>query len=118
MLDQLDAGGCFGEDGQNMKRSAYFQAKLQALSERTNGLIRGPYGYGMMVAFTPGDGSAEQAKSLMMTMYETGLLGFICGGDPTRIRFLPPPANTTEAHIDHAIDLLETSLERFRAQQA
>ena len=66
-----------------------------------------------MIVFTPGDGSADQAKQLMMTMYEVGLLGFVCGSDPARIRFLPPPATTTIEHIDAAIALLESSLLKF-----
>ncbi len=95
MLDQLDSQGCFGTDGQNIKRHEYFAAGLERLSEKYPKLIRGPYGEGMMIAFTPGDGSFDQAKTLMTTMYEVGLLGFVCGSDPTRIRFLPPPATTT-----------------------
>ena len=118
MLDQLEAGHCFGPEGENMRRQHYFQVGLQRLSEQHNGLIRGPFGLGMMVAFTPGDGSAEQAKLLMTTMYEIGLLGFVCGSSPTRIRFLPPPASTTNEHIDAALGLLDESLHRFRGQVA
>ena len=63
-----------------------------------------------MVAFTPGDGSFDFAKQLMTRLYEIGLLGFVCGGNPTRPRFLPPPVNTTNEHIDHAIALLDSAL--------
>ena len=116
MLDLLDSGECFGSEGQNVVRNRYFADKLSSLAEKYPALIRGPFGEGMMIAFTPGDGSAEQAKQLMMTMYEVGLLGFVCGSDPTRIRFLPPPATTTVEHIDAAIVLLETSLIKFADQ--
>jgi acetylornithine aminotransferase len=116
MLDQLDAAQCYGDSGQNQQRHTYFAAALQTLGEKYAGLIRGPYGEGMMVAFTPGDGSYDQAKTVMTTMYETGLLGFVCGSDPTRIRFLPPPATTTTQHIDAAIALLDKSLQRFQSQ--
>jgi acetylornithine aminotransferase len=118
MLDQLDERNCFGPDGENIRRQNHFQAGLQRLSEQHAGLIRGPFGSGMMVAFTPGDGSPEQAKMLMTTMYEIGLLGFVCGSNPTRIRFLPPPASTTNEHIDAALRLLDESLHRFRGQVA
>ena len=50
------------------------------------------------------------------TMYEVGLLGFVCGANPTRIRFLPPPAITTNDHIDAALSLLEESLAIFAKQ--
>ena len=116
MLDALEAGECFGEQGQNQVRHDYFAAGLQALGDKHHGLIRGPYGEGMMIACTPGDGSLEQAKALMMIMYETGLLGFICGSEPTRIRFLPPPATTTTADIDAALKLLDQALSTFQAE--
>lgn len=118
MLDQLDANGCFGEDGQNMRRHQHFQAGLEGLCKKHPGLISGPFGEGMMIGFTPADGSFDAAKELMTTMYETGLLGFVCGADPTRIRFLPPPATTTNAHIDAAIELLDQSLQKFSASHS
>jgi 4-aminobutyrate aminotransferase-like enzyme len=113
MLDLLESSGCFGANGQNMKRHQYFAEVLEALHQKYPKLIRGPYGEGMMIAFTPGDGSYDAAKTLMTTMFETGLLGFVCGSDPTRIRFLPPPVTTTTQHIDAAIALLDESLQRF-----
>jgi acetylornithine aminotransferase len=54
----------------------------------------------------------------MTTMFEVGLLGFLCGSNPTRLRFLPPPAITTKDHIDLALRLLNESLHRFRDQLA
>ena len=110
MLNAMEDSGCFGKDGQNMKRHKYFAAGMQKLSDQHPKLIRGPYGEGMMIGFTPGDGSFDQAKRLMTIMYEKGLLGFVCGSTPTRVRFLPPPVATTNQHIDLALELLEQSL--------
>ncbi|MEL6106812.1 MAG: aminotransferase class III-fold pyridoxal phosphate-dependent enzyme, partial [Planctomycetota bacterium] len=110
MMRLLEDEGCFGEDGLNMRRARYFAERLAQLGEKYPGKVRGPYGEGMMVGFTPGDGSFEFAKQLMTRLYEIGLLGFVCGGNPTRLRFLPPPVNTTNAHLDHAIELLEIGL--------
>ncbi len=114
MLDQLNSGGCFGAAGENMKRHQYFADGLEELGKKYP--LRGPYGEGMMIGFTPADGTFERAKRLMTIMYEVGLLGFVCGSDPTRIRFLPPPATTTRKHIDDALSLLEQSLEKFVQQ--
>ncbi|QDT07673.1 putative L-lysine-epsilon aminotransferase [Rubripirellula lacrimiformis] len=118
MLELLESENCFGPDGRNMQRQAYFADELDQLSQKYPSLIHGPFGEGMMIAFTPGDGSFDQAKLLMDTMYEIGLLGFVCGSDPTRIRFLPPPVSTTNAHIDAAIVLLEQSLNEFAKKLA
>lgn len=116
MLDQLQNNGCFAEDGQNIQRHRYFSDGLNRLAEKYSGLVRGPYGEGMMIAFTPGDGTFDHAKRLMMIMYEEGLLGFVCGSNPTRVRFLPPPATTTNDHIDAALQLLDQSLKRFASE--
>lgn len=113
VLNEMESGGCFGAEGANMKRHEYFAARLQELSQKYPSRIQGPYGEGMMVAFTPGDGTAEAAKSLVHIMFEVGLMGFVAGGNPARIRFLPPPGVTTEKHIDSAIEMLEVSLQRL-----
>lgn len=115
-LDLLESSGCFGEDGSNMRRHEYFAAALDGLAKKHDGWVRGPYGEGMMIVFTAGDGSLDQAKMLMGLLFDAGLLGFLCGGDPTRIRFLPPPTITTNAHIDTAIELLDRGLTQMRAK--
>lgn len=112
-LRQLEATQCFGAEGANMTRHRYFADQLSRLAEKYPGLVRGPYGEGMMIGFTPGDGSLGQAKQMMNILYHNGLLGFLCGAAPVRLRFLPPPAITTNAHIDAAIELLDQSLPEF-----
>ncbi len=110
MLNRLEQANCFGDESTNMSRHVYFSQRLSELASKYPDLISGPFGEGMMIAFTPGDGSFEFAKKLMMHLFDIGLLGFVCGGGPTRIRFLPPPAITTTQHIDHAVALLEQGL--------
>ncbi len=109
-LDLLDEMGCYGDDGQNMRRHRYFADQLQRLADDFPGQVTGPFGEGMMFVFTPGDGSAGAAKTMMTRMYDAGLLGFVCGSAPTRIRFLPPPAITTNEHIDAAVRILREVL--------
>lgn len=93
---------CFGLEGTNMRNHEKFVRMFERLSTEFPGLISGPYGCGMMVAWTPGDGSPEFAKRVVDTLYADGLIGFICGSQPTRIRFLPPPAALEDSHIDAA----------------
>ncbi|TWU01934.1 aminotransferase class III-fold pyridoxal phosphate-dependent enzyme [Neorhodopirellula pilleata] len=113
-LDELDRVKCFGAEGANVKRHRYFAEQLETLTQKYPGLISGPFGEGMMIGFTPGNGSLDQAKLLMHILYEIGLLGFLCGASPVRMRFLPPPAITTTSHIDRAIELLDAGLRQFR----
>jgi acetylornithine aminotransferase len=110
VLDQLEKANCFGPHGENLRRHAVFAGRLQELCHKYPGKISGPHGCGMMVAFTPGDGSAEAAAKMTYAMYDAGLMGFVAGGNPTRIRFLPPPGITTDAHISAACDILDRVL--------
>jgi acetylornithine aminotransferase len=93
-----------------MRRHRYFRSKLEALAQKHPGKICGPHGEGMMIAFTPGNGGADEAKDMLMRLYQLGLMGFLAGGNPTRIRFLPPPGVTTEKHIDLACEIIEKAL--------
>ena len=110
ILDELESTKCFGQDGWNVRRHEYFKSKLEQLSKKYPGKLCGPYGEGMMIAFTPGDGDADEAKELLMRLYSLGLMGFLAGSNPNRIRFLPPPGVTTEQHIDLACGIIEQAI--------
>lgn len=64
----------------------------------------------MMIAFTPGDGSAEYAKNLVHALFDAGLMSFVAGSTPARVRFLPPPAVTEKQHVDLAIEIMRKVL--------
>ena len=117
MLDALEDHGCFGESGTNAQMHAYFVAGLERLADEFPQWIHGPYGVGMMIAWTPGDGSMEVAKQMVDMMFEEGLIGFICGAEPTRLRFLPPPVVTEESHVDAALSIMRRCLQRMEAAQ-
>jgi acetylornithine aminotransferase len=110
MLQALEDNHCFGASGRNIERHHYFAAKLSQLAEKHPGKISGPWGEGMMIAFTPGSGSNKYAQDFVYKMYHAGIMGFVAGHDPTRIRFLAPPACTTEADIDAACVILDEVL--------
>lgn len=110
VLNQLEKQHCFGDNGWNMKRHQYFRQQLESLAERYPGRLSGPYGEGMMIAFTPGDGSAATAQTMLHQLFDLGLMGFVAGSHPTRLRFLPPPGVTTNAHIDLACECIEAAL--------
>ncbi len=105
-----EAKNCFGPNGWNMQRHAYFRGKLEALARKYPTKISGPWGEGMMIAFTPGDGSAKTGTETLQRLYDLGLMGFLAGANPNRIRFLPPPGITTEEHIDLACGIIEQAI--------
>ncbi len=57
VLDLLESAGCFGPASLNMKRHEIYVARMTDLAKRYPGKLSGPWGCGMMFAFTPGDGT-------------------------------------------------------------
>jgi acetylornithine aminotransferase len=107
VLKELEAKNCFGENGWNMQRARFFRERMTELAKKYPGKISGPFGEGMMMAFQPGDGSDDYAKKVVFDLYEAGLMGFLAGHDPARLRFLPSPAIANEQHIGLACDIIE-----------
>lgn len=110
IFDHLLSGDFFGPQGKNARLHAYFEGKLKAIARQHPTWVRGPYGIGAMVGFTPFDGSMDRALSLVHRLFQNGVLAFIAGGVPTRVRFLMPVAVTTEEDIDNVVMLLEKTL--------
>jgi acetylornithine aminotransferase len=73
-----------------------------------------------MIAFTPFDGSEATAKKLLTDLFDAGVVAFVCGANPARLRFLPPVGVVTDADIDVALGILERVLAAHagRAPQA
>ena len=53
------------------------------------------------------DGSAAVAGDMVKSLYHAGLMSFMAGGDPSRVRFLMPLGCVKESHIDLACQILE-----------
>ena len=96
-----------------MQNHQYFASELEKLTAKHPGKLSGPHGCGMMVALTPGDGSAEAAKEMVHEFFNAGLMSFVAGGNPARVRFLPPPAVTNKEHIGAAIEIMDGVLAKL-----
>lgn len=110
ILNELLTGGYYGPDGKIKKISHHFISRLEALSKKHPQLIQGPFGIGCMIAFTPYDGNAQKTTDFVHRLFHAGVLGFIAGSYPTRVRFLIPGAVTTVKDIDRVIDIIEQTL--------
>ncbi len=100
----------FGLDGRNMQLHEAFKNGLEAIASKHPEAIRGPYGCGGMLAFTPFDGSLQVAKDMVSRLYHGGLMSFMAGSDPVRIRFLMPLGSVTKDHIDLACQIIEQTV--------
>jgi acetylornithine/N-succinyldiaminopimelate aminotransferase len=66
-------------------------------------------GMGLMVAFTPFDGKKESTNTFLNKLFANGVIGFPCGKDPVRARFLIP-AIIHDQDINIALKLIEKTL--------
>ena len=86
---------------------------LAAIATRWPKRVAGPYGIGGMIAFTPFDGQFETVKALAMALYEAGVIAFIAGSNPTRLRFLMPFGAVTTDDIDAVCCVIEKTLDEM-----
>lgn len=110
IVNHLMTGGFYGPEGQIEKIHTYFRGKLEALAQKHPSLIKGPFGIGAMIGFTPLDGSADKVKKFLFALFHNGVMGFTAGDNPTRFRFLVPIGCVTNSDIDAVVEILEKTL--------
>lgn len=110
IIHHLISNAYFGSSGKNMVIGTYFNQKLHQLSKKFPSSISGPFGLGGMIAFTPFNGNYEQSHNFLLNLFHRGLMGFLTGGDPTRIRFLLPLGSVSPSDIDEAVSIIEQAL--------
>jgi acetylornithine aminotransferase len=110
IVESLLNDGFLGHGGKIARLGSHIEQGLTAMSERHPDLIRGPFGIGAMVAFTPLDGSPDKVKQFLHALFDAGVIAFLCGSRPTRARFLLPVGAITTDHIDEVLSITEQTL--------
>lgn len=113
ILKDLIDKGFYGPDGKIVQLHTHFTKRLEEIQQRHPEWIKGPWGIGAMIAFTPFKGESAKSIELAKGLFEDGLMSFIAGTNPTRIRFLIPAGVITKKDIDEAVVILEKTLARF-----
>lgn len=110
VVNEMVNGGYLGENGKIEKLHQHFKGHLEKLAAKYPDKVQGPFGIGAMVAFTPFGGNDAKTKDFTMKLFENGVLSFMAGAAPTRIRFLMPIMATETNHIDEVIAIIEKTL--------
>lgn len=113
VIQKLIDGQFFGPIGRNMEIQKRFHGHLQDIQDRHANKIKGPFGVGAMVAFTLGDGALDKTTQMAHDLFDEGLITFIAGNKPTRIRMLPPAGVLTNEEIDQAVHIIEQTALKF-----
>ena len=105
--------GFFGPEGKINQISKYLIKKVEDLAKRYPKIIEGPFGAGTMVAFTAFGGDAQKATKFVLDLFDAGVLAFITGSEPTRVRFLVPAGVVTNEDIDNVMAIVEDVIKRI-----
>tara|TARA_B110000483_G_scaffold239806_1_gene319088 strand:+ start:316 stop:2013 length:1698 start_codon:yes stop_codon:yes gene_type:complete len=84
LVDRLYDGDLTSADGKNMQLHKVWAERCTKIDG-----LRGSYGIGAMFAMTVLDGTMPQAKDFCSRLFGNGVIGFVAGANPTRVRFLP-----------------------------
>ncbi|MEQ1843399.1 MAG: aminotransferase class III-fold pyridoxal phosphate-dependent enzyme, partial [Verrucomicrobiales bacterium] len=90
IIRELLEGKYFGPKGKIARWHHWLVERLGQLAAEDPGLVSGPYGLGAMVAFTPYGGDPKKVTHLVKTLFQRGVMTFIAGSFPMRVRFLLP----------------------------
>lgn len=115
LLKVLTEGNFFGEKGRIQEVHNRFLKHFEEIENEDPDLISGPYGIGGMIAFTPYNGNTQVAIRFAEVLFQNGVIGFIAGSNPTRIRFLVPIVSITDEEIDEVMKIVKHTLKAFKA---
>ncbi len=110
IINEVANNGYLGKEGKINKVHAHFASKLDALHAKYPEKIKGPWGIGAMVGMTLFNGSLEKSKEFTFKLFDNGVLSFIAGANPTRVRFLVPVGAVTNEDIDNVCNIIEKTL--------
>lgn len=113
IIQKLLDGGYYGRHGRVNEIQNRFHKHLSELHNEYPDLIRGPFGIGGMVAFTPFDGEQSKVVAFVQKLFDEGVITFIAGSNPTRVRMLVPVGVITDEEIDQVMAIIKQVLLQF-----
>lgn len=110
ILEYLINGNFYGPLGKTKSLEETFLNKLEKLSKTT---CKNKLGYftaiGTMVAFEVGQGDKETTVKFLRNLFKNGVIAFMAGQSPVKVRFLLPLC-LQEEHIDEIFFIIEKTL--------
>ncbi len=109
----LTEEGFYGENGKIAQLEKSFLKRMAALANK-QGKERIPlfHGIGTMQAFEVGDASADITKKFSMLLMKKGVITYMAGDNPTRVRMLLPIV-LEEQHLDEIFKLIDETIEEL-----
>jgi len=114
IIEHLLSHAFFGPKGKIAEIHVAFVKQLEILCQKYPKLIQGPFGIGTMIAFTPLGGDNAKVTQFVQNLFEAGVMSFVAGANPTRVRFLIPADVITNDDITNALNIVEKTLLEFK----
>ena len=83
------------------------------MNEKYPDKIQGPFGVGAMVGMTLFGGNPDKTREFTHKLFHNGVMGFMAGSAPTRMRFLLPSGAIETHHIDEVASIIEKTLQEI-----
>ncbi|WP_127715639.1 aminotransferase class III-fold pyridoxal phosphate-dependent enzyme [Halobacteriovorax sp. HLS] len=107
IVHYLKEGNFYGQDGRMKYLEDQFLNRLRVMAK---GPLKGKIGYsggvGTMISFEVGDSTKETTIKFIKKLYDNGILSFMAGKEPTRVRFLLPTCLSDE-HIEEIFRIID-----------
>ena len=110
MINHIAEEGFLGENGKTNQLHKRFSDNLEKIAAKMPDVLEGPWGVGGMVGMSVFKGDFEKSKAFTFKLFENGVMGFIAGANPTRVRFLVPLGAVTTDDIDNVCNIIEQTL--------
>lgn len=110
IIQHLLDGRYFGDHGKINEIHHAFATRFLEMENKYPHLIRGPYGIGTMLVFTPFNGEQSRVIRFIQDLFKAGVISFIAGTDPARVRFLVPAGALSAHDINKVMDIVEEVL--------
>lgn len=113
IINEVAHNGFLGEQGKINQLHSAFVLELERLNKSYPDKIQGPWGIGAMVGMTVFQGDLQKSKDFTFKLFENGVLSFIAGSNPTRVRFLIPAGAIEISDIKKVAAIIEKTLQEF-----
>ncbi|MCB9060631.1 MAG: aminotransferase class III-fold pyridoxal phosphate-dependent enzyme [Halobacteriovoraceae bacterium] len=111
-LDYLQKGNFYGPEGRVKQLENIFIKKLNEL-KKSEGVISYIGCIGTMIAFGIEDESKDKTTKFIQQLFENGIISFMAGSNPCRIRMLLP-LSLNDEHISEIFDLIRKTITEFK----
>ena len=113
IINEVANNGYLGENGKIERIHKKFVTHLEQLHSKYPEKIEGPWGVGAMIGMTLFKGDTAKSKDFTLNLFKNGVLSFIAGANPTRVRFLLPVGALEEHHIEQACEIIDKTLQEM-----